>query len=528
MKTFSIERKNIIRLFLGAFFIICVIAPIMTMLTKITPEGFSSIVGTKQFNDAVVNTVTTALTATVISLSLAMLAAWYMNRVDIRFKSVFSIIFVVPMLIPSISHAFGLIALFGANGMITNLLHLSSGIYGFWGIVTGSVMYSFPIAFLMFSSTLQYEDGLPYRAAEILGIPSANRFFGITLPYLKKTIISCFFAVFTMIVTDYGVPLLVGGKKITLSVLMYNKAVGMLDYDTGSVVGAFLLIPAVAAFVVDLINPEYGQNSFVSEKVQNSRTKASRISGYIYCTFLCLCVIAPILSFCLMVFETKYPVNTTPTVYHIMKTLNRGAGTYLLNSLIYSLLTMIVGTFVSFVCAYMTSRVGGKSGKILHLASLTSMAVPGLVLGLSYVIFFKNSNIYGTIIIIMLVNSVHFFASPYLMMYNSLGKVNANLEDVGLTLGIGKLSIIKDVILPKVRYTIYEMAIYFFVNSMMTISAVSFLAPPSPKPVALMINQFEAQLLMESAAFVSLMIMLINLAIKIWAQFRIPQSDDRV
>jgi iron(III) transport system permease protein len=50
---------------------------------------------------------------------------------------------------------------------------------------------------------------------------------------------------------------------------------------------------------------------------------------------------------------------------------------------------------------------------------------------------------------------------------------------------------------------------------MMTISAVSFLAPPAPKPVALMINQFEAQLLMESAAFVSIMIMLINVAVKL-------------
>jgi iron(III) transport system permease protein len=40
------------------------------------------------------------------------------------------------------------------------------------------------------------------------------------------------------------------------------------------------------------------------------------------------------------------------------------------------------------------------------------------------------------------------------------------------------------------------------------------LAPPSPKPVALMINQFEAQLLMESAAFISLMILVMNLLLK--------------
>ena len=80
-------------------------------------------------------------------------------------------------------------------------------------------------------------------------------------------------------------------------------------------------------------------------------------------------------------------------------------------------------------------------------------------------------------------------------MYNSLNKVNPDLEDVGQTLGVGRLSIIRDVILPKTKLTLIEMFIYFFVNSMMTVSAVSFLAPPSPKQIALMINQFETQLL---------------------------------
>lgn len=143
------------------------------------------------------------------------------------------------------------------------------------------------------------------------------------------------------------------------------------------------------------------------------------------------------------------------------------------------------------------------------------MAIPGIVLGLSYVIFFHGMPIYKTIFIIVLANLLHFFASPYLMMYNTLEKLNPDLEAVGQSLGVSRVHIIKDVILPKVRFTLIEMFVYFFVNSMITISAVSFLAPPSPKPVALMINQFEAQLLMESAAFVSLLIFVINIAVKI-------------
>ena len=509
------RTRTIVFVCIFLFFVFSILCPIISMLARITPEGINQMFTSRQFSTAAVNSLTTALVAAAISVVLALAIAWAMERTDIRLKAFFSIAFVVPMLIPSISHAFGLVALLGANGLITNALGLKITIYGFWGIVIGSIMYSFPIAFLMFSSILHYEDGMPYQAAEVLGIPRLRRFTGITLPFLKKTIISAFFAVFAMIITDYGVPLMIGGDVTTLSVLMYNKAAAMLDYDTGSVIGAVLLIPAVVAFVVDLLNPENAEASFVSDSVEPEKGLASKIVSYLLCFVVLVCVLAPIVAFCVMVFETKYPVDPTFTLYHIEKTIGRGAGTFLSNSLIYAILTALFGTFAAFTSAYMTTRMKGTLGKALHLVSLTTMAIPGLVLGLSYVIFFHDQPIYGTLFIIVFVNSIHFFASPYLMMYNALGKVNPNLEAVGASLGVSRIRIIIDVIIPKVKYSLYEMAVYFFVNSMMTISAVAFLAPPSPKPLALMVTQFEAQLLMESAAFVSLLIFVINLAVKI-------------
>ena len=519
----KVSAKKIINLFIAAFFIASVLLPILSMFTRITPEAAKELVKSSQFGEAVKNSLATALTATLISMALALSAAWCLERTAMKFKSVFRVRLVIPMLIPSISHAFGLVTLLGSNGLLTNLFSFSSGIYGFWGIVIGSVIYSFPVALLMVSSILQYEDGLPYKAADVLGIKKMDQFTAITLPYLRKTIIAVFFAVFTMAVTDYGVPLLIGGKTITLSVLMYNKAVGMLDYSAGSAIGVILLIPAFAAFLVDMLNPENGQNSFIADPVKPLKKRGKDSVAFIICVTFSLCVLLPILAFCIMVFETKYPSNPEFTLYHIEKTMNRGAGRYLLNSLMYALLTGAFGTLVAFLCSYMTARIKGRFSKGLHLLALISMAIPGMVLGLSYVIFFSKTAFYGTVAIIFLVNSIHFFSSPYLMMYNTLSKVNENLESVGLCLGVSRVRIILDVILPKVKYTLLEMFSYFFVNSMMTISAVSFLAPPAPKPVALMINQFEAQLLMESAAFVSLMILVVNLLLKgliLWFQQR--------
>ena len=142
------------------------------------------------------------------------------------------------------------------------------------------------------------------------------------------------------------------------------------------------------------------------------------------------------------------------------------------------------------------------------------MAIPGIVLGLSYVLFFKGSWIYGSLAILILANLVHFFASPYLMIYNSLSKVNENLEAVGQTLGVSRGAIIRDVLIPLTRSTLGEMFVYFFVNSMMTISAVAFLASSRTRPLSLMITSFEATMMLESAAFVSLMILAANLLVK--------------
>ena len=300
----------------------------------------------------------------------------------------------------------------------------------------------------------------------------------------------------------------------TLSSFMYNTAVANANYNNGSVIGAVLLIPAIVAFLVDILYPEKSQSGFVTEGMEAPDKKWIKALAYCFCAIVSVFVLLPIIAFCIMSFATKYPVDMTFTFNHITSTIQRGAGEFLLYSLLYSFLAALFGTVLAFFCAYFTARMKGKLSRFVHLAAIIGMAIPGIVLGLSYLLLFNKTFIYGTIFIIVLVNSMHFFSSPYLMMYNTLSKVNGSLEDVGMSLGIPKWRIILNVIVPKVIPTLFEMFVYFFVNSMMTISAVSFLAPPAPKPVALMINQFADQLLMERAAFVSLLILLVNVLMK--------------
>ena len=510
----TFRRSNLIKLLLGVFFLVTVIFPLATMLFNITIKDIHDVFQFPRFKESLVNSLIASGTATIISLFLAWIFALCVSRTNIAFRDFFSVFITLPMLIPSISHGMGLVLLLGGNGLLTRLLNLPGTIYGFHGIVMGSVFYSFPVAFLMLTDILKYEDGSPYEAASTLGIPRINQFFSISIPYLRKPLISVVFAVFTLVITDYGVPLMIGGRFITLPVLMYQEVIGLLNFSRGSIIGSFLLIPAVVAFIFDLLNRDKANLNFVVQKKSIMENKVRDILGAIYVIVICIIIALPIAIFAILTFINSYPLDMSFSFRNIIRTMNMGAGQYLANSIIISLFVAIIGTMLSWITAYFTSRTPGKSSRALHLVSITSLAIPGLVLGISYALFFKGVFFYGTLAMLILVNTVHFFASPYLMAYNSLGKLNINLEDVGKTLGISRFWIIIDVLIPETKFTILEMISYFFVNSMMTISAVSFLSNAKSRPISLMITQFEAQLFLEGAAFISVLILISNLLIK--------------
>ncbi len=507
------RKADCISTLLAVICISCIFIPLTIMFAKMDGDVIHRVVTGPQFGSALIHSLVAAAVSTVISVTLAYLLAAAVWRSSIRCKGLLSVIFVLPMLIPSISHGMGLVLLFGNSGILTGLLG-GGTIYGLGGIVVGSVLYSLPVAYLMFADIMQYEDNSPYEAAKVLGISPVRRFFCITLPYLKKPLISIIFSTFTLIITDYGVPLMVGGKYTTVPVVMYQEVIGQLDFGKGAVYGTILLIPAVLAFVIDLCNKDQKQIGFVEETVQPSRNGLVMALSYSICLVVAIAMLLPLLAFAVLAFTKSYPNDLAVTFGNILKTLQLRAGEYLWNSVLVAFVVSLLGAGIAFLTAYLSARMKTKAAKFLHLSIITTAAIPGIVLGLSYVLTFKTSPIYGTLVILILVNMVHFIASPYLMIYNSLSKINENLENVGHTMGIDRFHMIKDVILPICGETLVEMFSYFFVNCMMTISAVSFLATTANKPVSLMINQFEAQSQLGAAAVVSLMILLVNLGMK--------------
>lgn len=505
-----------LKLILSAFFCITILGPLLSMVSRINWSNVTQQVFTEQFWQIAMNSITVSLASTMLSVGLAYIVALAVNRSRLAGSRIVYMIAIMPMLIPSVSHGMGLINLFGSNGLFTNIFHINMNLHGFLGILLGSMLYSFPVAFLMLSDAMKYADGSLYEAAEVLGVPKINQFFCVTLQYMKRPLLSAMFSVFTMVFTDYGVPLAVGGRYITLPLYLYREVIGLYDYSKGAFIGLLLLLPALIAFLLDLRKNEDDNLSAVPKKYRIKKNIPRDVFLGAVTLVVTAFIMIVLVSFLVLTFVKSYPYDLAPTLKHVAMVFERGIGRYISNSFIIAVLAASIGTFIGFVTAYITARTPyRRMTKMLHLFALTSVAIPGIVLGLGYTIFFKNTFLYGTIMILAFVNIIHFFASPYLMMYNAMKKLNSNYENVGKTLNIPRLAMIKDVFIPNLLDTIAEMFGYFFVNCMITISAVAFLYSSSTKPLAIMINEYESSMAFEAAAFVSVIILLANLLMKL-------------
>lgn len=508
------KKFNYISMFLFIFFFVSVIYPIFKVVSNIDFTTLKSLVSATQFKEALINSLIVTSVATIISILLSYVLAYTICRTNIRKKAFITVLLTLPMLIPSISHGLGLINLFGQNGIITNFLNIQFNIMGFNGILIGSILYSFPVAFLMFVDAFNYVDNSMYEVSEVLGLSSFQTFKKVTFYYLKKPLLSAVFAIFTMIFTDYGVPLSVGGRYMTLPLFLYREVIGLLDFSKGTLIGMFLLVPALVSFIIDIIIKDKSNNNFVNKPYVIKENKYIHLILKIFVYIVLLFLFILFGSFLYLSFIEKYPYNTSFSLNHFKYVIDRGILKVLVNSLIIAICTSVIGTFIAYMSAYIINRMNVKYSKILHLIINITLAIPGIVLGLSFMMAFKNIFIYRTFIILILVNIVHFISSPYLLAYNALSKVNKNYEVIGMTCGVSRFRIVKDVIIPNSINTILEMISYFFVNSMVTISAVTFLYSIDTMPLSLLINQYEGQMMYEEAAIVSIVILIFNLIVK--------------
>lgn len=317
-----------------------------------------------------------------------------------------------------------------------------------------------------------------------------------------------------MAITDYGIPMMIGGRTITLTTLIYEQIIGRINFANGALIGIILLLPAIIMFVIGLFIKTQDNFAYRIEEETSNNSLSKVLSILIYIIIFTF-ISFPLISCIFISFVKKFPLDFSFSLTHIICVIQDGYLKYLCNSIFISLFASILGITISFFISYIITRFNGKkTSKLFHLLAIFTSSIPGIVLAVSYMLAFNKTFIYGTIIILIIINTIRFMGNPYLILFNKLSNVDKNIEVTASTLGISKINIIFDVIIPQILPSIIEGFCYIFVNTMASVTTMLFLATTFTKPLALVIVELEAHNFIEMAAFVSLIILISNIIIK--------------
>lgn len=457
-----------------------------------------------------------ASVSTLIIVPIAFVFAYALMRSLMPFKPLFRYLALIPLLSPSLLPAISFVYLFGNQGFFKSWMGEGS-IYGVWGIVMGECFYVFPHVLMILLGALSLSDARLYEAAQSMGASSIRKFFTITLPSVKYGLVSAILVSFTLVITDFGVPKVIGGDYGVLATEIYKQVIGQQNFSLGATVGVFLLVPSLITFGVDALM-QRRQTSVLGAKFVLYKPKKSPWFDGVMFAFSCVVVALLVIILSVSIaasFMKFWPYDLSFVLKHYdFASMDGGGWDSYFNSLRLAFWSALLGTTLVFVSAYVVerSKVFAPLRGALKWLALLPMAVPGLVLGLGYIFFFNNPNnplngLYQSMAILVVCTVAHFFTTSYITAVTTLKQIDVEFDDVAESMGIAFYKTFFKVTVPIAIPSILEIGRYFFVNAMTTVSAVVFLyAPHTTLASVAVLNMDDAGDISSAAAMSSLIV----------------------
>lgn len=480
----------------AALLLIFMVLPVFSILQKAMQNPAGEWTGLRQITavlsegriwQAATGSLQLALLTLIIVLPTALLAAFALTRSAMPLRKLVRGILLLPMLCPSLMPAISLVYLFGNQGLLKSFLG-SHSIYGPVGIVIGEVFYTLPHAILILSTALSIADARLYEAAQSLGASRMRQFFRITLPGIRFAIFSVSLLVLTMVVTDFGVPKVIGGQTQVLALEAYKQVIGQQNFSQGAVIGLLLLSPALLSFALERYTASRPEASLSAKSVQlqvgHNRQRDTLLG------ILCFLIVVFVLAlfgtgiYASLIRLWPYQMELTLRHFHF-DAVDGGGWPAFLNSLQLSLLTAAGGTLLVAVSSYLSLKQFTQHwlSRCLEQLAWLPMAIPGMVLGLGYIFCFNQPAnplhfLYGSMGLMVMATIMHFYTTAYLTLSTQLRKLDKEFEAAGISMGRSWLTLCWRVTLPLCLPALMDVFRYFFVSAMTTVSCVIFLYTP--------------------------------------------------
>ena len=432
------------------------------------------------------NTIWLGVFVSAVSTFIGFLFAYADAFLKIRFKALFNTLAILPIISPPFALSMSFIMLFGQQGFVTRtILGLKeTNIYGFGGLATVQVLTFFPVAYLVLAGLLRQIDPAYEEAARNMGASRGHIFRTIVLPLVRPGIANSFLLVFIQCVADFGNAMVIGGNYNTLAAQIYMQAMGNYDMKGGTALATVLLTISVLMFVIQ----KYwvGDKSYVTVTGKPSRERElnSDPLPLFFVGVPCLLVSLFILILYALIpygsLVNLWGIDYTPTFKHYQYIIDLGVKP-ILDTTWLALLSMPVTGILGMVIAFLIVRKRFLGRGFIEFSSLLSMAIPGTVIGVGYVLAYNKPPLVLTGTATIIVLSFVFRSMPVGIRAGiaSLQQIDPAIEEAAQDLGASSFKVFTSVTIPLIKSAFFSGLIYSFVRSMTAVSAVIFLVSAS-------------------------------------------------
>ncbi len=445
------------------------------------------------------NSLFLATTVGAVTTALGLVFALVATRSGFKHRKLLRALTVLPIITPPFVIGLSLILLFGLSGVVTqfvaDILGIPAGrwLYGLPGVALAQMLAFTPIAFLVMIGVVEGISPSMEEAAQTLRANDWKTFTTVSLPLMRPGLANAFLLGFIESMADFGNPLVLGGNYDVLSTDIFFAIVGAQnDQGMAAVLALVLLGFTLSAFYVQrrwLGKKSYttvtgkGDSGFHAALPNRLKWSVYSIAGvWTFFTIVIYCMIM------FGGFVEVWGLNHSLTFKHYITAFSVGFNEYGIHwsgSAWNSFWTTIT---IATVAAPLTAGIGLLTAYILvrqkftgrdafEFGTMLSFAIPGTVIGVSYILAFNVPPIELTGTGAILVLCFIFRNMPVGVRAGvaAMSQLDKSLDEASLTLGANSWYTFRKVVLPLLRPAIIAALVYSFVRAMTAISAVIFL-----------------------------------------------------
>jgi len=437
--------------------------------------------------------VMTGLGTTLLGLSFALI----FTRTDFRAKKLLRVLTVIPIITPPFVIGLALILLFGRNGSVTEFAADLLGwektrwLYGFWGVYFAQLLSFTPIAFLVLIGVVQGVSPSMEEASQTLDADRWQTFRYVSLPLMRPGLANAFLLGFIESLADFGNPLVLGSGYSVLSTDIYFAIVGSVaDPAKAAILAVALLSLTLSAFLLQRMwlgkksyatitgKADSGQNAALSPVVRTLCYATALPWAALTAVVYSMIVFGSFVK--LWGYDHSFTFDHYIRAFGINFETGRFSGvawdsyfTTLTISSIAAPLTALVG----LATAYLLVRQNFVGKQIFEFSTMLSFAIPGTVIGVSYIMAFNFPPIEltGTSIILIIVFVFRNMPVGVRGGIAAMSQLDSSLDEASITLGANSFTTVRRVILPLMGPAILAALTYSFVRAITSVSAVIFL-----------------------------------------------------